>query len=363
MVPSLAWAVPWAAALIAPAAVQAGGTAQPALILLGLTTVGVLFVLAVALAAQSARGHSRAALVLLTGQAVVTALVATTPDLPWGTLAILLAISVGGVVRSLWSPALVVLVAAAATVVLHSQGTTWSNAFWETGFSTLLAGLLTYAFSRLMAVIVELRRTREELARAAVSQERLRFSRDLHDLLGHTLSVIVVKAQLVRRSVHADPEAAAAHAADIEAVGRQLLTEVRQAVKGYRQATLDEELQRATEMLQAAGVTTEVVRRGTALTSEQEDVLAWVVREGATNVVRHAHARSARITTDNSAGRVHLRVEDDGVGAGVDGHEGSGLAGLRERLAEVGGSLHARAGQPGFQLTAVLPGTPDLEAR
>jgi two-component system sensor histidine kinase DesK len=349
--------------LIAPAAVEAGGTAQPALVPLGLTTVGVLFVFAVAFTAQSARGHDRAALVLLTGQAVVTAVLATMSDLRWGTLAILLAIAVGGVVRSRWSPALVVLVAAAATVVLHSQGTTWSSAFWETGLSTLLAGLLTYAFSRLIAVIAELRRTREELAKAAVSQERLRFSRDLHDLLGHTLSVIVVKAQLVRRSVHADPEAAAAHAADIEAVGRQLLTEVRQAVRGYRQATLDEELQRATEMLQAAGVTTEVVRRGTALTSEQEDVLAWVVREGATNVVRHAHARSARITTDNSAGRVRLRVEDDGVGADVDGHEGSGLAGLRERLAEVGGSLHARAGQPGFQLTAVLPGTPDLEAR
>ena len=126
---------------------------------------------------------------------------------------------------------------AAWAVVPHQ----WSRVYQE-GFIVLLAGLASSAFVALLDTIAELRRTRQELARIAVVEERERFSRDLHDLLGHTLSVMVVKAQAVRRLVAQDPDAAAGHAADIEQIGRRALVDVRQAVDAMRAPSLSEEL-------------------------------------------------------------------------------------------------------------------------
>ena len=129
---------------------------------------------------------------------------------------------------------------------------------WTEGFVVLLAGLASAAFAALLDTVAELRRTRAELARVAVAEERERFSRDLHDLLGHTLSVMVVKAQAVRRLAAQDPDAAAAHAADIEQIGRQALVDVRQAVDAMRAPTLAEELDGARRALDAAGIATTV---------------------------------------------------------------------------------------------------------
>ena len=155
-----------------------------------------------------------------------------------------------------WSLAVPIVAAAsmwAAWVVEPHQ----ASRMWSEGFVVLLAGAASSAFAALLDTVAELRRTRQELARLAVAEERERFSRDLHDLLGHTLSVMVVKAQAVRRLAATDPDAAAGHAADIEQIGRRALGDVRQAVDAMRAPTLAEELDEVRRALDAAGIETE----------------------------------------------------------------------------------------------------------
>jgi two-component system sensor histidine kinase DesK len=207
-------------------------------------------------------------------------------------------------------------------------------------FSVLLSGGLVFAVRQLLRLVRELRDTREALAVAAVAQERLRFSRDLHDLLGHTLSVIVVKAEVVRRLAERDPAAAAAQAADIEDVGRRALVEIREAVTGYREDGLAAELSRARDSLAAAGIAATVVRSATPLPPATDRLLAWVVREATTNVVRHSGARHCEIEIVSGNGVVSLAVRDDGDFTGdLPAGAGHGLRGLAERLAAASGTL------------------------
>ena len=297
-----AWASLWAVALVAPSAAGLGDAGHPWLSAAGLLAVGVLSITATmdAVARAGARPPQRWPLVAI--QAVVTAALAADPGLPWGTLPLLLAISVGSAVAVRWSPWLVAVTAAAAAIIDHAEGTSWDEAWWGTGLTTLLAGLLTYAFSRLAFVIAELHRSRAELARAAVTAERLRFSRDLHDLLGHTLSVMVVKAQAARRAATSDPAETERHTSDIETIGRQALSEVRQAVQGYRRANLEDEVAGCADALRASGIHTRVDLRHEPMSDQQEELLTWVVREGATNVMRHARdAQNVSITTLSGA--------------------------------------------------------------
>ncbi|MFI6291126.1 sensor histidine kinase [Nonomuraea sp. NPDC050790] len=218
-------------------------------------------------------------------------------------------------------------------------------------FST---GVVMAAFLRLHAVIAELNSTRERLAEAAVAEERLRFSRDLHDLLGHTLSVIVVKAEAVRRLAVRDPEQAARQAADIESVGRQALTEVREAVTGYRQVSLAAELERVREALEAAGVEVVVRQDGAARPAQAEALLAWVAREAATNILRHSDAAGALFEVSGTT----LTVRDDGVPKHQGRPAGSGLRGLSERLGRAGGSVSAGPlPGGGYEVRASLPVT------
>jgi two-component system, NarL family, sensor histidine kinase DesK len=363
---TVGWVVVWAVALVAPAAAGLGGTDHPALGAVGLAGVLGCFTAAVLGTALRPRSVRTWAPLMVTVQFGLTAALAGLDGLPWQTLPLLLAIGVAVVAPLRWAPSLVGVVAVAAVALDVGRGSAWSTAVWATGITTVLAGLLTWALLWLSAVVQELHRTRLELARSAVAAERLRFSRDLHDLLGHSLSVISVKAQAARRSLPADPHAAARHAADIETLSRDALAEVRQAVQGYRQTSLDAELQRAAGALRAAGIETEVVRGETSLTPVQEELLAWVVREGATNVLRHARARRARIVTGSDAGGASLVVEDDGDGpdadedrAATDGRaasvSGSGLTGLRERLSHAGGTLSTRGDADGFRLSVHLP--------
>ncbi|MER7463650.1 histidine kinase [Streptomyces sp. NPDC097981] len=227
-------------------------------------------------------------------------------------------------------------------------------------YGTLVSGLVTAAILALSETVKELRETRQELARAAVDQERLRFSRDLHDLLGHTLSVIVVKSEAARRIAPRDMDAALAQVADIESVGRQALTEIREAVTGYREASLVAELDRARSALTAAGIEPVVRQSGPPLPPQAAALLGWVVREAATNAIRHSGATTCEIEVRSSAERVTLVITDDGGGVGST-PPGSGLTGLAERLAAAGGTL---AGGPapgpgrGFRVTAELPVEP-----
>ncbi len=224
-------------------------------------------------------------------------------------------------------------------------------------YGTFLSTMVTAAILSLSDAVRQLRAAREELATRAVAEERLRFSRDLHDLLGHTLSVIVVKSEAARRLAPRDLAAALTQITDIESVGRQALTEVREAVTGYREGSLGTELDRARSALSAADVDPVVHRSGPPLPPQAEALLGWVVREAVTNVVRHSGASRCEIAVAGSADRVRLTVTDNGTGDALSPQgPGTGLTGLRERLATAGGSLTAGA-EPrgGFSVTAELP--------
>ncbi|MFI1796144.1 sensor histidine kinase [Streptomyces sp. NPDC020379] len=227
------------------------------------------------------------------------------------------------------------------------------------GYGTMLSGLVTAAILTLFETVAQLRATREELARSAVEQERLRFSRDLHDLLGHTMSVIVVKAEAVRRLAPRDLDAALGQAADIEAVGRQALTEIREAVTGYREGSLTTELDRAGSLLEASGIEAEIRQSGPPLPPQSAALLGWVVREGVTNVVRHSGAGRCTVEVRGETDQVRLEITDNGRGVGSDAPAkscGTGLKGLAERLAVAGGSLTCGPdGRRGFRLVAELP--------
>ncbi|MFE4953704.1 sensor histidine kinase [Streptomyces sp. NPDC056653] len=231
---------------------------------------------------------------------------------------------------------------------------------WTIGYGTFISGAVTAAILTLSETVMELRATRQELARTAVEKERLRFSRDLHDLLGHTLSVIVVKSEAARRLAPRDMDAALLQVADIESVGRQALTEIREAVTGYREGSLATELDRARSALTAAGIAPVVRRSGPPLGPQAEALLGWVVREAVTNVVRHSDATTCSFKVDGTAERVRLTITDDGRGQAAEppapGIGGTGLKGLTERLAAAGGSLTAGPGPDGgFGVTAELP--------
>ena len=228
----------------------------------------------------------------------------------------------------------------------------------------LLAGVAAAAFSRLVSTAEELRRTREDLAEAAVARERERFSRDLHDTLGHTLSVMVVKAAVVRRLVGTDPVAAAEHATDIEEVGRQAMAQLRETVDGTVVPRLADELREARMSLAAAGIHA-TVRSVQPVPPVAVAPLAWAVREGVTNVLRHSGASECLVDVTHDGGRVRLTVADDGVGApaafatpaadaGSPGRRG-GLEGLHDRLSAAGGGVDVTPGTDGFTLTAWVP--------
>ncbi|WP_406475772.1 sensor histidine kinase [Streptomyces platensis] len=206
------------------------------------------------------------------------------------------------------------------------------------GYGTFLSGMVTATVLSLFDTIQELNTTRQELARSAVEKERLRFSRDLHDLLGHTLSVVVVKAEAVRRLAPRDLDAALAQATDIEAVGRQALTEIREAVSGYREGSLTTELDRARSVLEAAGIEPVVRQAGPPLPPQAGALLGWVVREGVTNTVRHSGATRCEIAVHADAERVRLTITDDGRGPLSSGAAAApGLTWLRDRVPGRGG--------------------------
>jgi two-component system sensor histidine kinase DesK len=220
-------------------------------------------------------------------------------------------------------------------------------------------GLLIMVMRDLRVRNEQLVQARAELAKLAVAAERERFARDLHDLLGHTLSVITLKAELAGRLLPDKPAEAAHEVREVEEVARNALSEVREAVSGYRQPTLDGELEGALMALSAAGIEVSVERPEVALDPEIEAVLAWTVREGATNVIRHSHARHVQLKISATLTDAAVEVLDDGLGTDPSSNgsrETHGLAGLRERARAVRGHIEAGA-QPGggYRLAVSVP--------
>src|SRR4051812_43731620 len=222
--------------------------------------------------------------------------------------------------------------------------------------TTLGIGVLFMALGGVIRANIELRQARAELAELAVAEERLRFARDLHDLLGQSLSLIALKAQLAGRLLPEKPDEAARHVSDLQAVSREALAEVREAVGGYRSPTLAGELAGARVALEAAGIEARFESPEVALPPSVEAVLAWTVREGATNVIRHSGARHATIRIEPGPAAANAEISDDGPGAGGADGTGHGLVGLRERVHGLGGRLDAGPRPDGgFSLRVSVP--------
>jgi two-component system sensor histidine kinase DesK len=226
-------------------------------------------------------------------------------------------------------------------------------------FNSVLVGCVGVAVRLLWQSYTQLLEAREQLAHAAVGEERLRFARDLHDLLGQNLSVLVLKSELVAKQLPADAdEGVRQEMRDIAQVARKSLNDVREAVAGYRRPTLAAEISNARSTLRAASITFLVEDGVGPLPAEQDTVLAWCLREAVTNVVKHSGAAKceARLLCVNGTAR--LEVADDGKGA-TSLQGGSGLAGMRERVETVGGTIEVGSKTGGgLQLKVAVPVAP-----
>ena len=208
----------------------------------------------------------------------------------------------------------------------------------------------------------QLNDARKEIARLAVMTERLRIARDLHDLLGHNLSLIALKSELAKRLVNVAPDQAIVEISDVENVARTTLQEVREAVSAFRQPTLKSELNAAREILAAAGIDYHFDGDESlidALPTTIESVLSWTVREGVTNVIRHSRAHQCIINVTRNADEIGIDVIDDGVGTSImnrSDSEGNGLRGLSERVEILGGQCKTSSDEGrGFLLAVSVP--------
>jgi two-component system sensor histidine kinase DesK len=225
---------------------------------------------------------------------------------------------------------------------------------WELALTLIALTAFMVGFAGNIRLNIELRRTREQLAVAAVAAERERIGRDLHDILGHSLTAIAVKAGLARRLLDRDPAAAAVEIGDVEQLAREALKDVRATASGYREVSLAGELSVAASVLRAAGIRAELPSAVDGVDPADREIFGYVVREAVTNVVRHSGASTCRI----SLGERSIEIRDDGpdVGRTAGSDQGSGLRGLARRVAARGGTLTAGPQHgAGFLLSVTLP--------
>jgi two-component system sensor histidine kinase DesK len=228
-----------------------------------------------------------------------------------------------------------------------------------------LIGAVCWHFESFRRADAKLRLAQNEVVRFAAVAERERIARDLHDVLGHTLTLIVLKSELASRLAERDPARAVQEIRELEQVSRRALSDVRDAIAGYR-ASWDDEVVRARAILRTAGVRAEFIGRPDALDRGAEETLALAVREAITNVVRHARATEISVTWTRDGDRGRLEVVDDGRGSdagdrdartGAGGAEGNGLLGLRERVEALGGAVQFGSRTPvrGSRLAIEIP--------
>jgi len=244
---------------------------------------------------------------------------------------------------------IVAAVAAIEGFLLHING--W-ELFWATVFPVFIgAGNIFFAErNRMNRKLLKANQEIENLAKVA---ERERIARDLHDVLGHTLSVITLKSELAGKLIDRDPQRAAKEIGEVEQISRQALSDVRDAIRGYRSQGLVAELAQAKTTLETAGLTVQCDAATTVqIPAVQESVLSLAVREAVTNVVRHARAHTCRLRLEQENGSCRLQIQDDGVG--TSNGEGNGLRGMRERVEMLGGTLQ-RSTESGTTLTITLP--------
>jgi len=242
----------------------------------------------------------------------------------------------------------ILLVLALETVALRLPLEAWLPGLV---FGLIIGGSNIHFVERNRAA-ARLRLAHEEIEHLAKVAERERIARDLHDLLGHTLSLIVLKSELAAKLAGRDAERAAMEIRDVERISREALAEVRRAVQGYRELTLNESLALAREALQAGGVEFETEVAKEQLDARTEGVVSAVVREAVTNIIRHARATRCWLRLRGEPGRLRLEIRDDGVGGGTG--PGAGLSGMRARVEELGGRFE-HDGSSGTTLLVELP--------
>ncbi|MCP2242939.1 sensor histidine kinase [Lentzea aerocolonigenes] len=228
--------------------------------------------------------------------------------------------------------------------------------------ATLVAGLVVYGLSRLPSQVYQLETARSELADLAVSQERLRFARDVHDLLGFSLSAITLKVELARKLIGDHTDRAVRELTEILGIAREALTDVRAVASSYRELSLTDEINSARSVLTAAGVAATIEADHAELSPRSRTVLATVLREGVTNLLRHSNATRCSITVSGRGRTVSIDIVNDGSPAEVSTDHGSGLTNLATRTSAIGGSLLAKASPDGtYQLRAEVPADPAPE--
>ena len=250
--------------------------------------------------------------------------------------------------------AVILAVVGLETWLLHLSG--WF-AFYAGGLSVIVGGTNIY-FAQRTRMYYKLKTANQEIEHLAKVAERERIARDLHDVLGHTLSVIILKSELAGKLIDRDPERARAEIGDVERTSREALAEVRSTIRGYCAQSLESELKQAKATLETAGVAVKSESAEIFLTPAQESVVALVVREAVTNVVRHAGARHCLLRLQPVNGSCHVEIHDDGRGG--DPVEGNGLRGMRERIEALGGTLE-RDTRAGTRLRIEFPLTPEKE--
>lgn len=254
--------------------------------------------------------------------------------------------------------------------IMNVTGGHWSISLFY-AVTVLTTGAMIYALVRSARMAGELEQARAELAEAAVLKERLRISRDLHDGLGRSLTAIALKGDLAARLVERDPTSARTEVTELVQVAREAVQDVRHVARGYREMSLKGETDRAVALLEASGVDCQVNLTAAALPRSSEEALAWGVREGVTNVLRHSRATTCSITTSVRADAARLEVVNDGTpqspatsanGAAASSSRGApvtpgnGLTGLGERASQAGGTVTAETtAAGGFRLIMEVP--------
>jgi len=267
----------------------------------------------------------------------------------WTYVAVSAALCLGGGGRAVIA---VIAVAVAALVINLIDGALepGSTPPWTLPLIILSVGTLMAAFTRNLRTLAQLRRTQEDLAIVAVEEERGRVARDMHDILGHSLSAIALKADLAAKLADRDPAAAAAEIHEVQTLARAALGDMRAVVSGYRQVRIASELASLRTLLPAAGITAHLPTATDDVPERNRELFGWALREAVTNVIRHAGATNCWVTLTPS----RIAVEDDGVGPAprrADEPEGTGLHGLAERAADAGGALTlGRSRHGGFLL-------------
>ena len=249
---------------------------------------------------------------------------------------------------AMYTIAAVAFVIVAFSLLANFHYSMWLIALFF-GFVVAVANVFSSELAVKNAALIA---SQSEVRIMAAAAERERIARDLHDLLGHTLTVVAVKADLAARLVEVDPARAKIEMQDLQTTARTALADIRSAVTGMRRVALGAELAQARNALAAVDTTLAVTGPDATLPALIEETLAMLLREGATNVVRHAKASRCEVVIDVEPHEVRFTLSDDGVGGAI--REGNGIAGMRARVAATGGTLDVKGGQ-GTRIEAVLP--------